>query len=288
MFIICAEGFSSLLRDAEARKEIHGIKIGKKVDAISHLFFADDSLLFTRANEEEAEKLLEILDTYEAASGQKLNMEKSEVTFSRNITQEKKQILQTKLSCKAVESHEKYLGLPTFVSGSKKKVFHHIHERVIKKLKGWKKNFLSQARREVLIKSVAQALPTYAMQCFRLLVTMLNEIEGLFRSFFWGQKKDERKTAWVGWTKMYAAKKQGGLGMRNLQAFNEALLAKQAWRILKFPNTLMAKTLKCKYFPNTTFLEAKMSLIASFTWRSILSARDLLKKGSPTDCGAGA
>lgn len=139
-----------------------------------------------------------------------------------------------------------------------------------------------------MIKSVAQALPTYAMQCFRLLVTMLNEIEGLFRSFFWGQKRDERKTAWVGGTKMYAAKKQGGLGMRNLQAFNEALLAKQAWRILKFPNTLMAKTLKCKYFPNTTFLEAKMSPIASFTWRSILSARDLLKKGSPTDCGAEA
>ena len=189
LFIICAEGFSTLLRDAEARKEIHGLKIGKKVNAISHLFFADDSLLFTRANEGEAEKILEILTTYEAASRQKLNMEKSEVTFSRNIEQEKKQLLQMKLSCKAVESHDKYLGLPTFVSGSKNKIFKHIHERVLKKLKGWKEGFMSQAGREVLIKAVAQALPTYAMQCSRLPVTMLTEIEGLFRSFFWGVKK---------------------------------------------------------------------------------------------------
>ena len=145
LFIICAEGLSSLLRDAEAKKEIHGIKIGKKINATSHLFFADDSLLFTRANEVEAEKILEILSAYEAASGQQLNMEKSEVTFSRNIEQEKKHLVQMKLTFKGVESHEKYLGLPTFVFGSKKKLFKYIHERVLKKLKGWKEGFLSQA-----------------------------------------------------------------------------------------------------------------------------------------------
>ena len=94
LFIICAEGLSSLLRDAEAKKEIHGIKIGKKVNATSHLFFADDSLMFTRANDREAENILEILSTYEATSGERLNMEKSEVTFSRNIEQEQKHLLQ--------------------------------------------------------------------------------------------------------------------------------------------------------------------------------------------------
>ena len=167
LFIICAEGLSSLLRDAEAKKEIHGLKLGKKVNSISHLFFADDSVLFTRANEKEAEKILEILSTYEVASGQKLNMEKSEVSFSRNIDQEKKNLLQMKLSFKAVEGHDKYLGLPTYVCGSKKKVFQYIQERVLKKLKGWKEGFLSQAGREVLIKTIAQAIPTYAMQCFR-------------------------------------------------------------------------------------------------------------------------
>ena len=72
LFILCAEGLSSLLRDAEAKKEIHGLKFGKKVEAISHLFFADDSLLFTRANEGEVERVMDILTTYEAASGKKI------------------------------------------------------------------------------------------------------------------------------------------------------------------------------------------------------------------------
>lgn len=126
-------------------------------------FFADDSLLFTRANEDEIDKVLEILSTYEAASGPKLNMEKSEVSFSRIIDQEKQNLLQMKLSFKVVEDHRQYIGLPTFVSGSKKKVFKHIQEKVLKKLKGWKEGFLSRAGREVLIKAIAQAIQL--MQC---------------------------------------------------------------------------------------------------------------------------
>ena len=170
LFIICAEGLSTLLRDAEERKMIHGVKIGKKVDPISHLFFADDSLLFVRANEEEVENVLDILSIYEAASGQKLNMEKSEVSFSRNLEPEKKELLQMKLSFKAVEGHEKYLGLPTYLGSSKKRVFQTMKDRIWKKLKGWFED-LSQAGREVLIKSIAQAIPTYAMQCFNIPVS---------------------------------------------------------------------------------------------------------------------
>ena len=279
LFIICAEGLSSLLRDAEAKKEIHGLKIGKKVDAISHLFFADDSILFTRANEEEVEKVMEILNTYEAASGQKLNIEKSEVSFSQNIDQEKKNLLQMKLSFTAVDDHEKYLGVPTYVSGSKKKVFKYIQERVLKKLKGWKEGFLSQAGREVLIKAIAQAIPTYAMQCFAIPISILKEVESMYRAFFWGQRREERKISWIAWNKLMEPKTNGGLGMRDLPSFNKALLAKQAWRIIKFPNSLVARTLKNKYFPNSSFLDAKVSPISSFTWRSIASARDIVQAG---------
>ena len=67
LFILCAEGLSTLLREAESKKEIHGVKIGKKVEPISHLFFADDSLLFIKANNEEVEKILDIFSIYEAS-----------------------------------------------------------------------------------------------------------------------------------------------------------------------------------------------------------------------------
>lgn len=61
--------------------------------------------------------------------------------------------------------------------------------------------------------------------------------------------------AWVAWNNMYDSKKEGSLGMRNLPDFNKALLAKQAWRIMKFPNSLMAKTLENKYFSSFIFYE---------------------------------
>ncbi|XP_021735141.1 uncharacterized protein LOC110701828 [Chenopodium quinoa] len=98
----------------------------------------------------------------------------------------------------------------------------------------------------------------YAMQCFNIPVCILNEIERLCRNFFWGQRKEEKKLAWVAWDRMYAAKKDGGLGMRDMKAFNKALLAKQAWRILNNTSSLMVKTLKNKYFPNSEFMDAKV------------------------------
>lgn len=69
LFVLCAEGLSALIRDAKNKKLIHGLKIGRRVSPISHLFFADDSLLFIRATEEEVENVLDVLSTYEAASG---------------------------------------------------------------------------------------------------------------------------------------------------------------------------------------------------------------------------
>ncbi|XP_021751079.1 uncharacterized protein LOC110716751 [Chenopodium quinoa] len=279
---------SSLLRDAENRKIIHGIKIGRHVNPISHLFFANDSLLFVRASKEEVEGVLEILSTYEVASGQKLNMDKSEVSFSRNIEQERKNMLQMKLSFKAVERHEKYLGLPTYIGSSKKQVFHNIQDRVWKKLKGWKGNFLSQAGREVLIKSIAHAIPTYAMHCFSIPNSILNGIEKMCRQFFWGQKGEERKLCWVAWEKLYVSKKEGGLGFRNMKIFNEALLAKQAWCILSNEDSFVARVLKGKYFPHTTLMEAKIQANASYTWRSIMGAREVLAKGVRKAVGNGS
>ena len=279
LFVLCAEGLSCLLRDAERKKLIHGVKIGRRVSPISHLFFADDSLLFIRATEDEVENVMEALSIYEAASGQKLNMEKSEMSYSRNIEPEKIDMLQMKLNFKAVEGHDKYLGLPTYVGSSKKRIFQVIQDRVWKKLKGWKGQCLSQAGREILIKAVAQSIPTYAMQCFRLPKSILDGMERMCRSFFWGQQKEEKKLAWVAWEKMFLPKKEGGLGIRNFDVFNRALLAKQAWRVITMPDSLMAKVLKGKYFPNSSFLEAKQNPNASFTWNSIFGAKSLVMKG---------
>ena len=93
---------------------------------------------------------------------------------------------------------------------------------------------------EVLIKAVAQAIPTYTMSCFQIPKSICDDIEGTMRKFWWGQRGCESKIAWVSWKKMCKSKLNGRMGFRNLQAFNLAMLAKQGLRLISNPNSLVA------------------------------------------------
>lgn len=90
---------------------------------------------------------------------------------------------------------------------------------------------------------------------------------------------DKNKMHWIKWSKLCKSKQHGGLGFRNLNYFNEALLAKQCWRLITNDNSLIAKMYKAKYHPKCSFMEAKQSSNMSYTWRSILQARHI-NKGS--------
>ena len=166
-----------------------------------------------------------------------------------------------------------YLGLPSIISCSKKLIFVEIKEKVCKKLACWK-------GKEILIKAVAQAIPSYTMSCFFLPKCLCNDLEREMRSFWWGQKQQETKIAWVGWKRMFKPKSLGGMGFRNLQAFNLALLTKQAWRILTNPSSLIARVLKAKYFPYGDILNASLGSSPSYTWRSIFHSLEVIKKGT--------
>jgi hypothetical protein len=84
LFVICAEGLSALLYDAEVNGRISGVKICQTAPTVTHLFFADDSILLIKADNEEALALREILELYENCSGQCINAEKSAIMFSKN------------------------------------------------------------------------------------------------------------------------------------------------------------------------------------------------------------
>lgn len=85
LFILCAEGLSTLIRKAEQRGYIHGISICSNAPIISHLFFGDDCFFFSRAEEREVNMIKNILEVYEAASGQSISLPKSEVYYSRSV-----------------------------------------------------------------------------------------------------------------------------------------------------------------------------------------------------------
>ena len=122
LFVLVAEALSGLLIKAVSEGIIHDTKPSRNEPKISHLFFVNDNLLFTRVTQLDCLKIIEILNQYEEASGQKVNFDKLEVSFSKGVIRTKQEKLPTLLSMKLVEKHAKYLGAPPTVGWDKKEV----------------------------------------------------------------------------------------------------------------------------------------------------------------------
>ncbi|XP_065620312.1 uncharacterized mitochondrial protein AtMg00310-like [Quercus suber] len=146
------------------------------------------------------------------------------------------------------------------------------------KVSGWKEKLLTHAKKEILIKFVAQAVPAYSMSCFLLPMKLCKELIGMIRQFWWGQVKNEKKLAWLSWDKMCLPKEKGGLGFCDLKSFNLALLAKQGWRLQINSTSLFSHVCKAKYFPRCSFVEASLGLRPSYAWRSLMAAHCVVRR----------
>ena len=125
------------------------------------------------------------------------------------------------------------------------------------------------------------------MNCFKLPASLCNELNSLIRNFWWGQREKERKLAWIAWEKMCTPKAERGMGFKDLRAFNLALLAKQGWRLTQNIESLAHRVLKARYFPESNFLEAQIGKKPSYTWRSLMAAKEVLRRGLRWNIGNG-
>ena len=120
LFLLCSKGLNRMLQKATAEDCIRGFSLCKRGPKISHLFFADDSLLFCRATLSDLQVIQNILSLYETASGQKLNREKTTIFFSKAVSEDTKTQISNYLEVPEVKAYEKYIGLPAVVGRKKK------------------------------------------------------------------------------------------------------------------------------------------------------------------------
>jgi hypothetical protein len=287
LFLLCGEGFSSMLNHLGPLYLSRGVRVGIHAPWVSHLLFADDCIIFSQASAAGSERLKEILDKYKRGSGQMINPSKSAIFFSSNCSAEMKHVTHLLMNINAEALAEKYLGLPTALGRSTEEAFEHIVTYLKNLVSPWCAKQLSAAGRETLIKAVGQAITTFSMSCFQLSATTCKKITSCLARFWWGGKENKKKMHWASWPKLAVPKTVGGMGFRDFKKFNQALLAKQGWRLIIHPNSLCARVLRGKYYHNCNFLDATRKKNSSHVWRAILHGREALKKGLIKRIGSG-
>ncbi|KAF7154507.1 hypothetical protein RHSIM_Rhsim01G0139300 [Rhododendron simsii] len=187
-------------------------------DFFTGLFVGAEARDFSKAEVQNCVKIKAILKEYGEASGQKINFEKSGISFSANMCDIDKQLVRDVLDVPMIKGDAKYLGLPTEWGKSKTEAYAFIVEKTLGKLQGWKQKCMSMGGKETMIKSVVQTIPSYAMSCFLLPKGLCDKLNSYVSNFWWKGDAETKGIHWCSWDKMAKTKSEGGMGFRNFRA----------------------------------------------------------------------
>ena len=143
-------------------------------------------MLLFEASGQQASIVKGLLNTYTAATGQLINPEKCSILFSDNCDAAVVDEVTGLLDISQQVFEPKYLGLPVPEGRMHKGKFETVQERLRKRLLDWGEQYMSTGNKEILIKSVAQAIPTYLMSVFKLPLKLCDDLNRMVRNYFCG------------------------------------------------------------------------------------------------------
>ncbi|GMP23354.1 hypothetical protein CsSME_00000985 [Camellia sinensis var. sinensis] len=194
--------FLRLIARSVQEGKISGLLIRRGCPTLSYMLFADDAVVFFKANAKECQEVGRLLKIYSDVSGQLVIFDKSGVQFSSNVFPSRQLEICGLLGFPKMKASARYLGLPSCWGRSKAEAFNFLCEKVLSKLQGWKAKLLSRTGREVLIKFVALAMPTYAMACFIFSNKLCDKLSSYIRNLWWKGDPEEGGIHRTDWSRL--------------------------------------------------------------------------------------
>ncbi|RVX03495.1 putative ribonuclease H protein [Vitis vinifera] len=211
---------------------------------VSHLLFADDTIIFCEARKEQLTALSWILAWFEASSGLRINLAKSVLIPVGEV--EEIEEMTVELGCRVGALPTVYLGLPLGAHHKTISMWYGVEEGMRRRLAQWKDNIYLRA-------GVSPSLRAHWPTCLFTTCLLSNaqdcckRLEKLQRDFLWEGGSLERKVHLINWEVVCTQKEKGGLGIRKIDLLNKALLSKWIWRLASEKDNLWKKVIGVKY-----------------------------------------
>lgn len=247
-----------------------------KATRLSHLFFADDVLLFSEANMTSLRLLLDGIHSFASWSGLNPNLNKSEIFLSGGSDSLRNALVRTS-GFQLGSLPFRYLGVPIISSRLGKEACVSLVNTITSRLQSWTNRFLSLAGRLQLIKSVLHSIQVYWSSEFILPASVTNRIEQIFRQFLWKGPSLGSGGAKVAWVDVCLPKEEGGLGIRSLRVSNIAVMLKYLWLLFTDKESLWSKWIHSIFLNRKNFWIVPRPTYCSWAWKNLLGLRDLIQ-----------
>ena len=269
LFALVAEVLNKMFCKALRQSCIEGIQIGDFGPAITHLQFADDTVVLSSPSEDSLLNIARILRCFHVMSGLKVNFGKSGL-LCLGVSEAISVRLAAMLKCSSLQLPFIYLGCPMGESMSRVVAWNPLVKRVQSRLASWRAVGLAKVGRLVLIKAVLNSLPVFLLSLFKIPKTVAKRIEQIQRRFLWAGNHDGRFTPPINWRSVQAPKELGGLGVGCLEIKNSSLLFKWWWRFTQERQSLRCCVISAIHrIPASSYLPIGTSPRITGAWKSI-------------------
>jgi hypothetical protein len=235
-----------MLSRASLARVIKGLVPHLFEGGLTHLQYADNTVLLLQFDFENLRNVRLILSCYEAMSGMKINYEKSEI-FSIGLSLDEQMVAAESLGCKIGVLPMKYLGMPVSCHKISKAQLNYVSEKTKKRLGTWQCEYLSSGGKSILIDSCLSSIPMYTMGVYQLYKGKFQRLDSIRSRFFWEGTSKKRKYHMIKWEALNRPKEFGGLGFMDVRVMNACLIATWIDKLERGDTSLCCTLLRNKY-----------------------------------------